>query len=60
MAAAALLHENVWVDRFRVEDAEYAYHQALASQRAGLVVQVWIREITGRSDGEICYLILKS
>lgn len=39
MAAAALLHENVWVDRFRVEDAEYAYHQALASQRAGLVVQ---------------------
>lgn len=39
MAAAALLHENVWVDRYRVEDAEYAYHQALANQRAGLVVQ---------------------
>ncbi|XP_072040608.1 LOW QUALITY PROTEIN: elongation factor 1-delta-like [Amphiura filiformis] len=48
--AAALMQENIWVDRFRVQDAEMAYHQALASQRVGLVVQSATNQSSGGEE----------
>ncbi|XP_071953649.1 elongation factor 1-delta-like isoform X2 [Antedon mediterranea] len=39
MAPPPMILESVWLDKCRVEDAEVKYHEKLASQHAGLVVE---------------------